>query len=165
MPARSKTAQLQIRVSPAEKAAIQRAARRAGLDMSAYVLERALPAPARRFAQLLGACRDLEGSRFELAALSAWLADLGAGELREALDEPPPRELPLDLATYVAAMVEFACARRGVAPPAWTGSIPPLAQPYFGSPLQRLRLHLLTHSPPPFRRRNLFVDASVGAQV
>ncbi|MGH7310893.1 MAG: plasmid mobilization protein, partial [Candidatus Rokuibacteriota bacterium] len=43
MPASAKSAQLQIRVSPAEKAAIQRAARRAGLDMSAYVLTRVLP--------------------------------------------------------------------------------------------------------------------------
>jgi hypothetical protein len=164
MTAGPKTAQLQIRVSPAEKVAIQRAARRAGMDMSAYVLARALPAPARRFAQLLGACRDLEHSRFELAALSAWLADLGAGELRDAL-ESPPRELPPDLAAYIAAMVETACARRGIAPPAWTGAIPPLVQPYFGSSLLNLRLHLLTHSPPPFRRRNLFVDAAVGAQV
>lgn len=164
MTAGPKTAQLQIRVSAAEKAAIQRAARRAGVDMSAYVLARALPASARRFAELMGACRDLDGSRFELAELSAWLAGLGAGELRDAL-ESPPRELPPDLAAYVAAMVETACARRGIAPPAWTRSIPPLAQPYFGSSLQSLRVHLLTHSPPAFRRRNLFVDASVGAQV
>jgi len=28
-----------------------------------------------------------------------------------------------------------------------------------------LRLHLLTHSPAPFRRRNIFIDASVGARV
>jgi uncharacterized protein (DUF1778 family) len=37
-----KSAQLQIRVSPAQKAAIQRAAQRADMDM--YVLARVLPA-------------------------------------------------------------------------------------------------------------------------
>jgi hypothetical protein len=28
-----------------------------------------------------------------------------------------------------------------------------------------LRLYLLTHSPAPFRRRNIFIDASVGSRV
>jgi len=28
-----------------------------------------------------------------------------------------------------------------------------------------LRLYLLTHSPAAFRRRNIFIDATVGAQV
>jgi len=31
--------------------------------------------------------------------------------------------------------------------------------------LQSLRLHLLTHSPPPFRRRNIFIDSSPDKQV
>jgi hypothetical protein len=61
--------------------------------------------------------------------------------------------------------VEYACARRGIEVPAWTGQIPPLASPLFGSQLESLRLYLLTHSPPPFRRRNIFIDASIGARV
>ena len=43
--------------------------------------------------------------------------------------------------------------------------IAPLASPVFGSKLESLRLYLLTHSPPPFRRRNIFIDASIGARV
>jgi hypothetical protein len=160
----AKSAQLQIRVSPAEKAAIQRAARRAGLDMSAYVLARVLPAPAGRFRELTAACRDSEEARFALAELNAWLAGLGAGELQEAVASPPPALTPF-LANYVAAMVEYACARHGVVPPAWTGAIAPLTEPAFGSTLMSLRLHLLTHSPAPFRRRNIFIDATVGARV
>jgi hypothetical protein len=35
----------------------------------------------------------------------------------------------------------------------------------FGSTLVSLRLYLLTHSPPPFRRRNIFIDATVGSSV
>lgn len=159
-----KAAQLQIRVSPAEKAAIQRAARRAGMDMSAYVLARALPAGRDRFEALTAACRDRERARFALAELNDWLAALGAGELRDALASAPHGLAP-DLANYVAAMVEYACGRRGVPPPAWTRSIPPLAEPMFGSELLSLRLYLLSHSPAPFRRRNIFVDASVGSRV
>jgi hypothetical protein len=35
----------------------------------------------------------------------------------------------------------------------------------FGSDLQNLRLYLLTHSPPPFRRRNIFIDSTLGDRV
>jgi hypothetical protein len=164
MSATGKSAQLQIRVSTAEKAAIQRAAHRAGLDMSTYVLARVLPALARRFQDLTEACAEPEGARFALAELNAWLASLGAGELREAVASPPPALTPY-FANYVAAMVEVACAQRGIASPAWTRTIAPLTEPVFGSALMSLRLYLLTHSPAPFRRRNIFIDSTVGSRV
>jgi hypothetical protein len=162
----AKTTHLQIRVAPAEKAAIQRAARRAGMDMSAWVISRLLPAAGARFAELVAVVAAGEGGeRFALAELNTLLTGLGAGELAEATAAPPPAGLPATWANYVAAMVEYACARRSIAPPAWTHAIPPLASPLFGSTLTSLRLYLLTHSPPPFRRRNIFVDATVGGQV
>lgn len=161
----AKSAQLQIRVSPAEKAAIERAARRAGLDMSAYVLARVLPALQNRFAEMTEACRKPGTERFALAELSSWLGELSSGELREAVASPPTPEMTPYLANYVAAMVEYACARRDIPPPPWTRAIAPLAKPVFGSTLMSLRLYLLTHSPPPFRRRNIFIDSSVGAGV
>lgn len=160
----TKSRQIQIRVSPQQKAAIARAARQAGVGMSAYVLARLLPAPARRFQELTAACADSGDARFALAELNAWLAGLGAGELQEALASPPARLTPY-LANYVAAMTEVACARTGVAAPSWTGAIAPLDEPVFGSELMSLRLYLLTHSPAPFRRRNIFIDASVGSRV
>lgn len=165
MRATSKTAQLQIRVSPAEKAAIQRAARRAGMDMSSFVLGRLLPAAAGRFQELVAACREDSGRRFALAELNSFLSGLGAGELREAVAAPLPAGLAATEANYIAAMVEYACAQRDIVPPAWTGAIAPLATPVFGSELESLRLYLLTHAPPPFRRRNIFIDASIGARV
>jgi len=164
MPAATKSGQLQIRVSPAQKAAICRAASRAGLDMSAYVLARLLPAPERRFQDLTEACADSRDGRFALAELNAWLASLGTGELQQAVASPPARLTPY-LANYVAAMVEVACAKHGVAPPAWLREMAPLAEPVFGSALMSLRLYLLSHSPAPFRRRNIFIDASVGSRV
>lgn len=164
MPAARKTGQIQIRVSPAEKAAIGRAARRAGLDMSAYVLARLLPAPARRFRDLTAACADEDQARFALAELNSWLASLAADELQEAVASPPPRLSPY-LENYVAAMTEDACVKAGASPPSWLRAPPPLAEPVFGSALMSLRLHLLTHSPAPFRRRNIFIDAGVGSRV
>jgi hypothetical protein len=43
--------------------------------------------------------------------------------------------------------------------------VKPLERPWFASSLKSLRLHLLTASPPPFRRRNLFVDSTIGDRV
>jgi hypothetical protein len=164
MDASARTAQLQIRVTPAEKAAIARAARRAGVGMSEYVLGRALPDQALQWRQWLRQLRRSDGAKIALAGLSTWLAGLGAGELPGAIDAPP-QGLSDFHANYVAAMAEHLCAARGVDAPGWTQEVAPLARPVFASDLASLRLHLLAHSPAPFRRRNLFVDSVVGGQV
>lgn len=160
-----RTAQLQIRVTPEEKAAIEQAAHRAGLGMSSYVLRKVLPERAAQWNDLLREIARSDGAKIALATLSNWLAGLGTNELRSALESPPPSELrPVTLNT-IAAMVEHLCVARGAAFPQWTQTIRPLAKPEFGSALTSLRLHLLTNSPAAFRRRNLFVDTAVGGQV
>jgi len=159
-----KTAQLQIRLTAMQKRAIHRAAARAGLDMSAYVLGRVLSVPAAEFQGTVAACAG-PGSRLALAALNDLLSDHSVGELQEAIAAPPTAALTPQLANTVAAMVETACARRGIPLPPWTRDIAPLDEPVFGSALQSVRLHLLTSSPPAFRRRNLFVDSSLGDRV
>jgi uncharacterized protein (DUF1778 family) len=160
-----KLSQLQIRVTEEEKAAIRRAAERAGMDMSLYVLSRALPAPASRFQEAVRALAAADAPSFALADINSLLAKLTATELRVAIAAPPERALPPFLANYLAAMVEAACGARGIPVPRWTERIAPLDEPAFGSPLRSLRLHLLTHSPAPFRRRNIFIDSSLGARV
>jgi hypothetical protein len=159
-----KTAQLQIRLTVAQKRAIQHAAARAGLDMSAYVLGRVLSVPAARFQNTVADCAG-PGSRLALAALNDLLSGLPVGELRDAVAVRPTAQLTPELANTVAAMVETACARRAIPLPAWTRDIAPLDEPAFGSTLQSLRLHLLLASPAAFRRRNLFVDSSLGDRV
>jgi hypothetical protein len=62
-------------------------------------------------------------------------------------------------------MVEQAAHRKRVGPPAWVREIPPLEEPHFVPPLEGLRLHLLQASPVPFKRRNIFIDSSVGDRV
>ena len=165
MPQAAKLSQLQIRVSEDEKSAIRAAAERAGMDMSAYVLSRALPMPEREFQESIAALPGPYAPSFALAELNSRLSKLTTDELREATASAPAVQLSPFLANYVAAMVETACERRSLRMPAWVRSIPPLPGPTFGSTLQRLRLHLLTHSPAAFRRRNIFIDASLGDRV
>jgi uncharacterized protein (DUF1778 family) len=161
----AKITQLQLRVSLEEKAAIQRAARRAGMDMSEFVLSRVLPAHERKVHDLLRALRNDAARTFVLAELNDLLTRLAAEELRQAVAAAPPSLLSAELSNYWAAMVEHACAVRHLPPPPWTSAIPPLEKPMFGSSLESLRLHLLAHSPPAFRRRNIFIDTTIGGRV
>jgi hypothetical protein len=160
----TKTRQLQIRLSVAQKATLQRAAARAGLDVSAYVLARVAAPAAGEFTRLVRAAGQGDG-RFPLAELNALLTSLTGGELEDAIAGGIPGNLAPRIANTIAAMVETACASRELEYPRWTQSIPPLTVPVFGSGLLGLRLYLLTHSPAPFRRRNIFVDATLGDQV
>jgi hypothetical protein len=161
----AKTAQLQIRVTDHQKTAIQEAAARAGMDMSTYVLSRVLTAPSVQFQECVAGCSREASARFALAELNSLLAELTPGEMSDAVATAPSVTLAPFLANYVAALVEYGCARCSVPVPAWTRSIRPLESPEFGSSLQSLRLHLLTHSPPPFRLRNIFIDSSLGERV
>lgn len=161
----TKSSQLQIRVSPREKSALEALARRAGQTVSAYVLSRVLPPAHLQFAELL---RDLAGDgdrRFVLAELNDLLTGLSPMELREAVAEADLRSLSSFLQNYVTAMVGLAAQRKGVSPPPWTREVVPLEEPYFATDLPGLRLHLLRSAPVAFKRRNLFVDASIGDRV
>ncbi len=161
----SKLSQLQLRVSTEEKSAIRRAARLAGMDMSAYVLRRVLPAPSALFQEAVGALVGPAEPSFALAEINSLLCRFTATELRQAVREAPKVALQPFLANYVAAMIETACDMYALPVPAWIRASEALVEPVFGSALPSLRLYLLTHSPAPFRRRNIFIDSSVGEQV
>jgi hypothetical protein len=135
------------------------------MDMSTYVLSRALSVPALEFQDAARALPGPGAPSFALADINSLLTKLSAIELRDAVATAPEVELPPFLANYVAAMVEMACAKRGIRLPPWTARVRPLDAPVFGSDLVALRLHLLTHSPAPFRSRNIFIDSSLGDQV
>lgn len=161
----AKSAQLQIRVSAAEKAALKRAARRAGLDVSRYVLSRVLPAARARLAETLAALRHGEDHRFVLAEINDLLSGLAPVEFPEAVADLDARLLSPFLQNYLSAMVEHAASRKGQVPPAWVRDVEPLDDPVFAVPFARLRPHLLRASPVAFKRRNIFIDATVGDRV
>ncbi len=163
----AKSEQLQIRVSREQKAALRRLAREAGLDVSSYVLARAIPHARVRFAEAVETLGSGGEHRFALAEVNDLLARLTAAQLEDAVGTAPPglQSLSLQLRNYLAAMVEQACDLHGAAPPPWTRTVSPLEAPHFATPLRSLRLHLLRAAPVVFRRRNIFVDAGIGARV
>lgn len=163
MPARSE--QLQIRITAAEKAAIKRRARQAGLDVSAYVLSRALPDTDSRLSGIISALRDESNRSFALAEFHDLLASLAPIEFAAALEHVELVGLAPYVQNYIAAMVEQAATAAGLAAPEWTRAIPPLDEPHFATPLRSVRLYLLRAAPAAFRRRNIFAEAPLGARV
>lgn len=161
----TKTGQLQIRVTSKQKAAIKRLARRAGRSVSSYVLSRVLPDDRVRIGEILGALREESERRFALAELNDFLTGLGSSEFRNAVADAEIEGLTPVLANYVAAMVEQTAYRLGIDPPAWTSKVAPLEKPHFAVSLRRVRPHLLQSAPVAFKRRNIFIDASIGDRV
>lgn len=162
----SKTSQLQIRIDANDKARIRQRAAVAGMDVSKWVLHKLLPPVEERFRQV---CEDLAAVSAErtyvFAELNDFLNRLEPREFSLAVRYPPGCQLPPFEVNYLAAMIEYTAAEKKVPTPEWVEDIEPLEVPWFASSLQSLRLYLLTHSPPAFRRRNLFVDSSVGNRV
>lgn len=156
---------LQIRVTPAEKAALRRLARQAGQDVSAFVLSRALPTPKLRFQALVGELARAESRSFVFAELNDLLFVLAAPAFEDTVAHADVGALFHEDANYLAAMVEHAAHLRGVVPPPWTRDVDAPDEPWFATDLQSLRVWLLSHSPAAFKRRNLFVDATVGDRV
>lgn len=162
----SRDSYLQVRISATEKAELERRARRAGQDVSTYVRSRVLPITRERVQALVdGLRRDLDNRRYTLAELNDLLAGLPPAQLRSAVAELDVSGLTLLLQNYVAAMVEHASHDAGVRAPGWTAEVPRLAEPWFAVPFRSLRPHLLKEAPVAFKRRNLFVDATVGDRV
>ena len=161
----TKSHQIQIRVTAAQKQALKALARRAGVDSSTYLLTCALPSPQTRLAELVTAASRDADRRFALAELNDVLSSLPPAAFAEAVDGLDVGGLDVLWRNYVAAMIEQAAHQKGVAPPRWTRDIAPLDEPYFAAPFPRLRPYLLRAAPAAFKRRNLFVDAAVGDRV
>ena len=161
----SKSEQLQIRVTRAEKVALKRLARRAGVDVSSYVLSRALPPVRDRIGEITKALGRDGQDRFALAGLNDLLAVLTPAEFRDAVDDLEYKDLSPLLQNYVAAMVELAAHRKNEMPPRWVRDVEALAEPHFAAPFARLRPYLARVAPVPFKRRNIFVDATLGDRV
>jgi len=159
-----RSSHLQIRVTPGEKDTLKRLAQAAGQDLSSFVLARSLPSNRLRFQEILRALAQ-EDHRFALAELNDFLTALAPVEFPDAVQDADVSRLSPFLSNYVAAMVEQGAYLKSVPPPPWANRVVPLEAPHFATPLRSLRLHLLAASPIPFRRRNIFVDASLGARV
>ena len=162
----AKSEQLQIRVSPEQKARIKKQASLAGEDVSKWVLLKLLPPDADKFQHLIDKlATSPHAPSLMLSEIHDFLQSISAGALEVAVGAADVTALKSLEANYIAAMVEQACSNKGVQMPSWLGTIARLPRPWFASELKSLRLHLLTQSPAPFRRRNLFVDSTLGDRV
>ncbi len=138
---------------------------RAGQGLSAFVLARALPPLRVRFQQLVRGLRNDADRRYALAEINDLLEGLSSSEFVDTVCDTDLRGLSDLVANYLAAMVEHAASRKGVAAPQWTQEPAALEEPYFATDLKSLRLGLLLSSPVAFKRRNIFIDATVGDRV
>lgn len=160
-----KTEQLQIRVSRSQKRAIKKLAQRAHMNMSDWVLAKALPTAQMRFQDLLEEMATSEKPSFAFAELLELIGPMGAGEFESAVSALPEVALDPYWENYLAATVEHAAGMKHAKAPGWTREVIPLEEPVFGSSLESLKLHLLVNSPPAFIARNIFIDSSVGDRV
>ena len=155
MPAR--TSQLQIRVSPAEKAALKRLASLSGQTVSAYVLAQALPAATDSLSASLKELRvEPPEPAPDLAPLRRSLSVLPPNEFRERLASVNVADLTNLTQNRVAALVEEVSYNLGIDPPSWVAAIPPLDRPFFRWQLPSLRPHQLRATPVSLKRRNVF---------
>lgn len=142
-----------------------RYAQKTNMGISEWILSKALPSGQGSFQELLSQLKNTHNLKYVLAEIHDLLNDSAGDEFELMVSQPPQVFLPPYPANYIAAMVEYAASKKGRRAPSWTREILPLQDPVFGSDLQSLKLHLLTHSPPPFRRRNIFIDSTVGERV
>jgi len=161
----AKSQQLQIRVTPRQKAQLKRRASAAGTDVSSYVLARALPPEGDRFADILRTIVRDESPRFALAELNDFLSACSPSSFLDAVTSADLSRLTPYMQNYVTAMVEQAAHLKGMSPPTWTREVEPRDSPHFATMLTSLRPHLLRSAPVAFKRRNIFVDASIGDRV
>jgi len=161
-----KTEFLQIRISKEDKALIKAAAKSAGEDMSQWILNRILSKDSSEFLKLTDRLADNETESFYIfAQIHDFLASLSKKNFMSAVDLPPNFDLSGFKGSYLAAMIEERANQLKEAAPEWTERYGSLEKPHFGTNLKGLRLHLLANSPPPFRKRNIFIDSTVGARV
>ena len=132
--------------------------------MSGYVLARVLPSAELALAQTLERLAEPGvDHRSSLEDFASLLDGLSPTDLSTSVPAPDPGRLSPVLANSVAALVETAAHDKGVPPPEWVRSVPPLTRPHFGWTLRSLRPHQVRVSPIPFKRRNIFFDPATGA--
>lgn len=151
-----RTSQLQIRISPEQKATLKRSADAAGLSVSAYVLSRALPRDGDELMDALEQLRRGRDGSGALATLARILPGLDPEDLDASLGGSLLQALTPLVQNRIAALVEGILDARGLEPPSWTRAIPPLPVPHFRWPLESLRPYQMRATAPAYRRRNLF---------
>ncbi len=158
-----KSTWLQVRVTQDQKLRLRASADAAGMDLSAFVLSRALGVATSEFDRHIAWMLSAPDSHVPFAECVDYLQTLPAARGAELAHKPRRfDELSAQAQNLVCAWVEHRAALWGVRSPAWVLSVPALDRPYFGSELINLRPWLLLVSPTVYRRRNVFVERGLG---
>ena len=159
-----KSEYLQIRVSRQEKHIIKESAKAAGIDMSAWILQKVLNDNSKIFIDLIGEFATQEQS-YVFAAINDFLINLNALDFEYATAIEAISELDDFRSNYIIAMILQRANQLSAPYPDWINKYRILEKPYFGSQLKSLRLYLLINSPPEFKSRNIFIDSAIGERV
>lgn len=161
----SKSTFLQIRLTPMEKRLVAQKAKNAGMEMSSWVKSCIFSTQMEQYLEIIQAVTESKNTKEALASLNDFLSTVSKEQFEEAV-----APLPIDMAgtfigNYIASMVEHAAQQKKINPPLWTRTFDGLADPHFSSTLPSLRGYLLQVSPTAFKRRNIFIDSSVGDRL
>jgi len=156
---------LQIRLSAEQKESIRNAAKEADTDMSSWILSKVANSRSVDFSKIVNKLNSEQQQTYVYAEINDLLAKCNSTSFSTTVMANPTDGLDAFQANYVAAMVEHCAQKMGELAPAWCNSVSQLQFPHFGSDLKSLKLHLLLNSPLAFRRRNIFIDSSVGERV
>lgn len=129
-----KNSQLQIRISDAQKHAIQQAASASHMDVSNWVLSKLFKSPKVRFIEkineLVAVASWVSERKFVLADLANFLQGLSSSELQEVFQAQWSIQLDPLLSNYVAAMLELCAHRAQIDAAHWLSQIEPLEKPW-----------------------------------
>lgn len=159
-----KSEYLQIRVSKQQKELIKSTAKSAGVDMSTWVLQRVLNNKAQQFLTILSQFNTLEDC-FVFARLHDFLLPCSKADFEQTVSIKPTSKLSDFQINYTIAMIGHRAHTLGCTAPDWINDFPILHEPYFGTSLKSLRLHLLINSPIAFKQRNIYIDSTLGERV
>ena len=160
-----KNENIQIRVSSSQKEKLKKIAKLQKMSLSEYILSISLTEiTPLEIIDLYASMAKEDDKSFHLARINELLMKCPK-HMWEKLVSFYPKNLDEKAIAYVAGLIEQAAFIRSLSKPSWSTKIEALEEPLFASHLEKLRLYLLIKSPIPFRKRNIFIDSSVGDRV
>ncbi len=156
---------LQIRLSSKQKEIIRGAAKNAKTDMSSWVLAKIINNQSEEFLKVVEKLVSSQKQSYNYAEIHDLLMKLDNNVFSKTVEFSPTKELNSFQLNYIAAMVEQRAMQLSEKAPSWCSDIKSLEAPCFGTSLKSLNLYLLLNSPLAFRKRNIFIDSTVGQRV
>ena len=161
----NKTDYIQIRINKKEKAKFVKLAELDNMSLSNWILNKLkIDISPVEIKIIYGQIAIASDSSYALAFLNDSLMKVPKHTWSD-LVSIKPENLNFENLCYVASMIEHAAEIRELNTPLWVNDIGALQTPYFVSTFKNLRLYLLINSPVSFRKRNIFIDASIGDRV